>query len=202
VDTRKLLLGDWNAVVRDPLDVLRIAYVAAAVVYVVWSGESIVNLAISAAAVVGVRFVELPHLYELGFIGAMTLTGWGDALGLYDRFSDYDRVVHVLVPFVIAPIVYILLARADVLPDLRERGERHHMVGIFVVTLAFGAAIGAVWEVLEWISDHALGSSLQRGETDTIGDLIADTCGAIAGGALLCVWRIYGWESQRRRPAQ
>jgi hypothetical protein len=198
--TRELLVGDWHPVVRDPLDVLRGAFLIAAIVYVVWSGQSVINLAISTAAVVAVRFVELPRLYELGFILALALTGWGDALGLYDRFRHYDRLVHVLVPFVVAPIVYILLARADVLPDLRASGERHHRIGIFVVTLAFGAAIGALWEVLEWCSDHTFGSSLQRGEADTIGDLIADTVGALIGAALLVVWSVRGWESQRRRP--
>jgi hypothetical protein len=200
VQTRELLLGDWNAVVRDPLDVLRIAFVAGAVVYVATSGSSLVNLAFSAAAVVAVRFVELPRPYELGFIAAMTLTGFGDALGLYDRFGFYDNIVHFLVPFAIAPIVYILLARADVLTDLRDTRERHHRVGVFVVTFALGAAIGALWEVFEWCSDHALGSHLQHGQTDTIGDLVSDTLGALLGGLLLVLWSIHGWESQRRRP--
>jgi hypothetical protein len=197
---RELLLGDWNAVVRDPIDVLRGLFVAGALVYIAIDRASVVNLVVSSLAVVGVRFVNLPHLYDLGFLVAMGLTGWGDALGLYERFSNYDSLVHFLVPFVIAPIVYILLARADVLPDLRDTRDRHHRVGVFVVTLAFGAAIGAVWEVFEWCSDHTLGSHLQRGQTDTIGDLVADTCGALVGGVLLVVWSTYGWESQRRRP--
>ncbi|HEY7691147.1 MAG TPA: DUF2238 domain-containing protein [Gaiellaceae bacterium] len=200
MDARRAVLGDWHPFLRDPLDVLRLAFVGAAVVYVVWDRASVVNLAVSSAAVVAVRFVDLPRLYDLGFVLAMALTGWGDALGLYDRFGDYDRVVHFLVPLVIAPVVYILLARAYVLPDLRDAGERRHHLGVFVVTLAFGAAIGALWEVFEWCSDHLLGSHLQHGQTDTIGDLVADTCGALVGGVLLVAWSIYGWGSERRRP--
>jgi uncharacterized membrane protein YjdF len=200
VNTEKLLLGDWSSFVRDPIDVLRWLFVAAAVVYIAVDGSSVVNLVVSSIAVIGVRFVNMPRPYELAFIVAMALTGWGDALGLYDRYTNYDSVVHFLVPFAIAPIVYILLARGDALPDLRNTRERHHRVGVFVVTLAFGAAIGAIWEVFEWCSDQLLGSHLQRGQTDTIGDLVADTCGALVGGALLVVWSIYGWESQRRRP--
>jgi uncharacterized membrane protein YjdF len=180
------------------LDVLRIAFVVAAVAYIASGAGSVVNLAFSSAAVIGVRFVALPTPYELAFIGAMTLTGWGDALGFYDRFANYDTVVHFLVPCAIAPIVYILLARGDVLPDLRERGERHHLVGIFVVTLALGLAIGALWEIFEWSSDHALGSSLVKGEGDTVGDLVADGSGALVGGLLLVVWRVYGWGTERR----
>ncbi len=202
VEIRTLLLGDWHPVVRDPLDLMRVAFVAGAAVYVAASGSSVINLIVSSAAVVGVRFVALPRPYELGFILAMALTGWGDALGLYDRFTHYDRLVHFLVPFELAPVIYILLARMDVLPDLRDTRERRHRLGVFVVTLALGAAVGALWEVFEWCSDHTLGSHLQHGQTDTIGDLVADTTGALVGGALLVVWSIYGWESQRRRPAR
>jgi hypothetical protein len=202
VDRRELLIGDWHPVVRDPLDLMRAAYVLAAAAYVAAGGGSVVNLAFSSAAVAGVRFVSLPRPYDLAFVIAMILTGWGDALGLYARFAHYDNVVHFLVPCAVAPIVYILLARADVLPDLRQTGERHHHVGIFVVTLALGLAIGAVWEIFEWSSDHAVGSSLVHGAGDTAGDLVADGCGALVGGALLVAWSVYGWGTERRTPGE
>jgi len=193
VDPRRFLLG---------LDALRVAFVLAAIGYVAAGAGSEINLAFSSAAVVAVRFVALPQPYELAFIVSMALTGWGDALGLYNRFSHYDNVVHFLVPCAIAPIVYILLARGDVLPDLRQRGERHHFVGIFVVTLSLGLAIGALWEIFEWSSDHTLGSSLVHGESDTVVDLVADGCGALVGGLLLVAWRVYGWGTERRIPAR
>jgi hypothetical protein len=44
-------------------------------------------LAVAAAAVVGVRFLDLPRPFDLAFILAMALTGWGEALRLYDRFG-------------------------------------------------------------------------------------------------------------------
>ena len=183
------------------LDIVRAAFVLAAIGYVAAGAGSVINLAFSSAAVVAVRFVALPPPYELGFIGGMTLTGWGDALGLYHRFAHYDTAVHFLVPSAIAPIVYILLARGDVLPDLGERGERHHLVGIFVVTLALGLAIGALWEIFEFSSDHVFGSHLVHGESDTATDLVADGCGALVGGALLVAWRLYGWGTERRTAA-
>jgi uncharacterized membrane protein YjdF len=198
----RLLLGDWGRVIRDPIDLLRLAYVVAAVVFAIVVGEGIINLAASSIAVVGARFVNLPRPYDLAFIGAMTLTGWGEALGLYDRFTHYDSVVHFLVPFAIAPIVYILLARAEVVPHLRDTSERRHHLGVFVVTLALGLAIGALWEIFEWTSDHVAGSSLVQGETDTVSDLLADACGAAAGGVLLLLWSIFSWGSERRLPAR
>jgi uncharacterized membrane protein YjdF len=102
----------------------------------------------------------------------------------------------------VAPVVYIALARLEVVPDPVDRGERHHLVGVFVVTLALGLAIGAVWEIFEWSSDHVAGSNLSHGQSDTIGDLIADGSGALIGGALLVVWTVYGWGSVRRIPGE
>lgn len=75
-------------------------------------------------------------------------------------------------------------------------------MGIFVVTLALGLAIGAIWEVIEWSSDRFLGSQLSLSNDDTVGDLIADGSGALLGAALLVAWTVYGWGSVRRIPGE
>jgi uncharacterized membrane protein YjdF len=201
VDSRVVLLGDWSRLVRDPLDLLRIGFAVAAVVYGVFGFGGAVNLGVAAVAVIAVRFLNLPQPYDLAFIACMWLTGWGEALRLYDKFVHYDVVVHFLVPLLGAPIVYIALSRLDVLSEPREHEERHHYVGLFLVTLAFGLALGAAWEIAEWSSDHLFGSKLQTGESDTIGDLVADACGAAFGGALLVTWAAFGWGTVRRIPA-
>jgi hypothetical protein len=180
---RTLILGDWHPVVRDPLDLLRGAFVAGAIAFALLGRGGAVNLAVVTAAVLAVRPLNLPRPYDLSFIVAMALVGWGEALRLYDRFAYYDVVVHVLVPLLGAPCVYIALARLDVLSDPRDHDNRHQYFGLFVVTLALGLALGAVWEILEWISDHVFGSQLQLGQNDTIGDLVADGTGALAGEA-------------------
>ena len=202
MDARTLLLGDWHGPIRDPLGLLRVAYIAG--VPLVWwlRGDFPLNLTVSALAVTAVRFLLLPRAYDLAFVVGFGLTGWGDALGLYERISWYDLVVHTLASFLFAPVLYILLARADVLPDLRQVATPHHFVGIFVVTLALGLAAGAVWEMAEYTSDRFLGSNLAKSEQDTATDLMVDGAGAAAGGALLVVWAVYGWGSVRRIPGE
>jgi hypothetical protein len=201
VTSRTLVYGEWNPVVRDPLDLLRGAFVFGALVLAVIGHSGAVPLAVAGAAVVAVRFLDLPRIFDLAFILAMTLAGWGEALRLYDRFGYYDVVVHFLVPLFGAPCVYIALARLDTLPDPADAtGSRRHLAGIFVVTLALGLAIGAVWEVLEWTSDEVFGSNLSLGEQDTIGDLVADSAGALCGGLLLLGWTVFGWGTVRRLP--
>ena len=71
---------------------------------------------------------------------------------------------------------------------------------MFVVTVALGLAVGAVWEMAEFTSDHFLGADLAKSERDTATDLMVDGLGAVGGGALLVVWARYGWGSVRRVP--
>jgi len=75
----------------------------------------------------------------------------------------------------------------------------------FMVALmlqAGGEALGGVWEIWEWVSDHSFGSSLQLGLDDTVGDLVADTLGSLCGALLLVCWARYGWGSVRRVPGE
>ena len=132
----------------------------------------------------------------------MILTGWGEALGLYDAWKPYDNVVHFIVPMLCSQVAYIALARIEVLPDMREDFSPHHYAGIFAITLALGVAIGGIWEIFEWTSDNLFGSKLQTSNDDTVGDLIADTLGAATGAALLVAWTRFGWGSVRRIPGE
>jgi hypothetical protein len=50
--------------------------------------------------------------------------------------------------------------------------------------------------------DHAFGAHLEIGYGDTIGDLVDDAAGALAGGLLIVVWDTYGWGTRRRVPAR
>jgi len=201
--TRTLVMGDWGRVVRDPIDLLRLSLGVGAVVSAV-AGETTGAgyLAVSFLAVLGARLGDLPRVLDLAFVVAMSITGWGEASGAYDAYGWFDRVVHVLVPLLGAPVVYVILARLDVVPDPRDDTSARHHWGIFLITLAVGLAIGAVWEVLEWTSDGTLGSNLSENNDDTVGDLIADASGALAGAGLLVLWTVRGWGSVRRIPGE
>jgi hypothetical protein len=202
MDTRRMVMGDWNRVVRDPIDLVRATLVVGTAGYALTGTAGAGVLAAGAAVVVAARFANLPRVYDLSFVAAMALAAWGEVLGLYDRWGWFDVVVHFSVPFLGAPVLYIALARLEVVPDPREDTTHHHHLGIFVVTLALGLAIGALWEVLEWSSDEALGSSLSLTKQDVIGDLVADAAGATLGAVLLVVWTVRGWGSVRRIPGE
>jgi hypothetical protein len=128
----------------------------------------------------------------------LTLQGLGEALGWYDQWTWFDRVVHVVLPMLAAPVFYLGLARLEVLPDPRDDTGTRHYVGMGLVTFCLGAAIGALWEIVEWTSDRFLGTDLSEGNEDTVGDLVADTVGSLLGALLLVAWAVWGWGSVRR----
>jgi hypothetical protein len=196
-------MGDWHPWLRDPIDVLRLSLVVGAVAFLL-AGEAGGAVVLGGAAALAwlVRLVNLPRAYDFAFMVAVILQAWGEALGAYDAFPWFDNVAHFTLPFFLAPTVYVALARADVVPDPKDGTEPRHYAGIFVVAFALGVALGGLWEIWEWVSDHALGSNLQLGLDDTIGDLVADTAGALCGAALLVCWARYGWGSVRRIPGE
>ncbi len=199
MDTRRLVLGDWTPLIRDGIDVLRLVILGGAAAYALAgrSGAASVLLVLGAVTLLA-RAVDLPRVYDLSLTAGMALQGFGEALGLYDRFVRFDDLVHVTLPMLTAPVVYIALARLDVVPDPRDETHLRHYVGIAVVTAALGIAIGALWEVYEWRSDAWLGTQLSEGNDDTNGDLVRDTLGSLIGAALLVAWARFGWGSVRR----
>jgi hypothetical protein len=201
MDTRKLVFGDWNPVLRDGIDVLRLAILAGAVGFALAGdlGGAAVLASLGAITLLA-RLVNLPRVYDLCLTAAMALQGFGEAFGLYDEFVRFDDVVHVTLPLLTAPVVYIGLARLEVVPDPRDETHMPHYAGIFVVTTALGIAIGALWEIAEWTSDAWFGTNLSLGNDDTVGDLVRDTFGALLGAALLVGWARFGWGSVRRIP--
>jgi hypothetical protein len=200
---RRVVLGDWNRVVRDPLDVLRIAFVVLLVVFAVRGDvKGTFNLAIACALVLLARAILLPRVYDLALVVAMAFTMVGEAFGVYDALPWYDRLVHVVVPLLTSQVMYVALARLEVLPDLRDETGRRALWGMFIVTAALGIAVGGVWEVFEWSSDGIFGSNLSEGNTDTVGDLIADTAGSLLGAGLLVLYAARGWGSVKRIPGE
>jgi hypothetical protein len=95
VDGRTLLLGDWTPVVRDGIDVLRLAIFAGAAGYAAsgqW-GSAALLVALGSITLVA-RLVNLPRLYDLSLTLGMALQGFGETLGLYDEFVRFDDLVH------------------------------------------------------------------------------------------------------------
>jgi hypothetical protein len=195
---QKLLLGDWSRVVRDPLDVYRIVFIAGTIVWGLSGGPVTVLVAASAVLVLA-RIVSLPRFYDFSLIVVMVLIAWGEVLGVYDSWRFYDNVVHFTVPLLVTGMIYLLLVRLGVLPELGALTQVHQKFGFFLTAVALGMAMGAGWEIVEWSLDEWAGGNLVGSATDTATDLIWDTMGATGSATILVLWSL-GGHSLTRRP--
>ncbi|HET6548967.1 MAG TPA: hypothetical protein VFG79_10945 [Solirubrobacter sp.] len=200
---QRVLLGDWGRVIRDPIDVMRLAFGVGAVVSAALGDlEDTARLGLTFLAVLGARGLSLPRLFDLAFVIGMALQAFGNSFSLFTSFRYYDVVVHFVLPLACAPCLYILLARWEVVPDLGDETERHHYLGVLLITFALGFSLGALYEIYEWAADHWLGGQLRVGYDDTIADLVDDALASIAGGFFLVLWAERGWGTTRRMPGE
>lgn len=114
----------------------------------------------------------------LGAAGLLNAAGY--AFGLWDRPFWFDEVVHAYTMFAITLVLALRLY------DVTLTGAREHGLLLVLTIAAIGVGIGGLWEVAEWAYDQwmAEGDAI-LGKWDTMVDLIADTAGTLAAGALL-----------------
>ena len=195
---QKVILGDWTRVIRDPLDVARIAFIIATIVWALL-GHAMTGLIAASAVIILARVISLPRFYDASVILVMFLLAWGSALSIYGSWGFYDNLVHFITPLLTTGMFYLLLVRLEVLPDFRDLKQLHHRIGFFLTVLALGMAIGAGWEVIEWTLDQFSDVGRVANADDTATDLISDTLGSAGSALILVLWSL-GNHSMKRRP--
>lgn len=170
-----------------------------------WVGQALLAIAIvvvairgqwtAAASLAGFLFVaflfvkfedklHLPTLFDLLFVIAALINAGGWAWDLYNKPGLYDEIAHFYTMFAIT------LAFGFIFYSELMEGFSSHRV-IFVLTIAsLGIALGALWEVAEWLADFVTPKQIVSGLTDTITDIILDSGGALLA-ALLNVWGLH-----------
>ena len=196
----RLAPGDWGPTVRDPIDVLRISLlIGAFAMSVTGDFRAALRMAGTFLVVLAARALEPPRLIDLGFTLGMALQGWGNALDLFHAWGEYNKVVHFVLPFGTAGLLYVALARLDVVSDLESRCHPRQQAGIVLATFTLGFTAGGLYEIWEWAIHHGLGSQIMVGYTDTITDMIDNGLGSLASGWVLMAWAQRGLGPRRRR---
>lgn len=198
----RLLLGDWTPWIRDPIDVLRLSFLVGAVATLaVGPREQTLRLVLTFLFVLVPRLVNAPRPFDLVFTLGMAFQAWGNVFGAFDSLTGYDKVVHFVLPFATSMVLYLVLVRLRLVPDLAHESRIHTRAAMVLVTFALGVTVGAGYEVYEYVANHVLGAHLYVSYGDTIGDLFDDALGALAGGGLIAFWAAHGWATNRRVPA-
>nr|WP_298985956.1 hypothetical protein [uncultured Micrococcus sp.] len=133
--------------------------------------------------------------------------GWFSVVGIYHQVPTLDIVVHAAASAVVAGLVGVSLrawlrhragstggmgagaepGRTAGIPGRTDAAGVVRAVGPLVAVLALASltvTLGVVWEIAEWWAHHAVSEEIGVGYDDTLGDLLADSLGALVGSAL------------------
>ena len=195
---RRVLFGDWHPYLRDPLDLLRLSFAAAAVVFfLAGSLEYAVRMAITFVALVAAQRLRMPRLFDLLFIIGMGLQAWGNAAGLFDDIDWWDNLVHLVLPASSVPVLYVLNWRLGLLPEMAAARRPRQRLGLVVFAMLNGLSAAALYEIYEYVAVNWLDGPQEIGYSDTIFDLTLGVGGAFGGGLLLLLWSAERWPTGR-----
>ncbi len=124
--------------------------------------------------------VALP--WELNFLIVLSLylPVSGNVLGWYHLFYPfYDKIAHLVSSITLAVLGFV----AAVIMDRYTEIKMNRPLIVFFVII-FTMALGAFWEITEFLSDNLFGTQLQVCLGDTMYDLIFDFVGGIIIGLL------------------
>jgi len=174
------------------------ALLAGAILLVVVQGKWVQAATLGGFLVVSLLFVrrerQLPTLFDLIFVCAALINAAGWTWDLFDQPGLYDEVAHFFTMFAITLALGYLLYN-----ELME-GFYDHRVMLVVAIASMGIAIGALWEVAEWLADFVTPHQVVAGLSDTVTDLILDSAGALLA-AVLNLWGLNERAQRTRRTA-
>jgi hypothetical protein len=158
------------------------ALLVIAIAVVLIKGQWLPAAALAGFLVISYLFVaferKLPTLFDLIFVIAALINAGGWAWDLYNQPGPYDEIAHFYTIFAITLAAGFLLY-----DELMESFNTHRV--LFVISVAsLGIALGALWEVVEWLADFVTPKEIISGLFDTITDIILDSGGAIVAALL------------------
>ncbi len=127
--------------------------------------------------------LALPPEINFLIVLALFLHVGGGALGLY-RIQGWDYITHFLSSGVIAILGFMAVVILDQYSTSIEMNR--WMVGFFVVV--FAIAMGALWEMGEYICDFIFRTSEQAGLDDSMVDLMIDSLAGLIVGVIGAIY--------------
>lgn len=119
--------------------------------------------------------IALPWFFDIIIIIPIFLDVFGIATHLYEKIWFYDLITHYLATAMISIISFTLVYTLYYLEIIRVRVR-----WLVFLTIMFCLAIGALWEIFEFIVDFSVGKQIMQDSLqDTMTDLILDFLGGI-----------------------
>lgn len=143
-----------------------------------------VAFVVSFAPLVPARRAGVPRLAELAWVLGVALTGISTALNVYDHVTHWGKFVHAADAFLFVALVSVLLLGYRDRLRLELPDELAGALAIFG-----GIAFGVGWEIVEFTIDWVFDTDLQKSNTDTMTDFLANDVATVV--AALLVVRLY-----------
>jgi hypothetical protein len=129
------------------------------------------------------RFIGMRPWADIAVSGTVLVAAWSNVVDLYTRIWWWDIAVHIVCAGALAVVTYLFLAHRGTVAPPDAPGFT--AAGSVVLTTAFGLALGALWEMIEWFGHAFLTTDIYVTLGDTIGDMAAGGVGALCAGLLL-----------------
>ena len=165
---------------RAAADAVRAALVCAApALLIAGDGAVAAKFVLVLPATFAARLLGVHPGLDLAFALALAGEAVGSALAAHELIGWDDRASHLVLPLLCGLVVYAALRRAPA-----PRGP----VGVGALTGFAVVVVAALWELVEWGADAALGTNFSMGREDTVGDLSADAVAAVGAGTAALLW--------------
>jgi hypothetical protein len=194
------LLPEWHPWFRDWSDVIRLSFLLAVAPLLVFDRPEALRLFLTFLVSLLPRLTATPAAFDLGFNLAFSLQAWGNVTQVFELWLPYHDIVHFSLTGATAALVYFVLQRMRLLPDLAEEQSIHQQLGICVVIVAMGTTINAIYEEYEYFAINFLHMQLTEYYQHDINDLFFGFAGSLLTGLLLVLWSRRSWPT--RRPAR
>lgn len=165
-------------------DIIRVIGVLSIVVAVIWFSPTDAGiLAFALPGLLAPRFVGARASLDIVYGSTLLFAAWSNVLGLYTAIAGWDLLMHVVATGVIAAMMYLLLARWEVVSSPADAGFRARTP--VVIVPALGLAVSAVWEMVEWLGYTFISDEIFVAYDDTIGDMAVGGLGALIAGVIV-----------------
>lgn len=137
-----------------------------------WAAGSLAGFLVASLAFMKLEH-QLPRLFDMLFVIAALINAGGWAWDLFNKPGPYDEIAHTYTLFALTLAIGFLLF------DRLFTSFYDHRILFIVIIACLGIAIGAWWEVAEWVADFFTPKQIVSGLDDTITDIMLDSVGAI-----------------------
>lgn len=191
------LLPEWGRWIRDWSDLLRLSFLVGAIPLIWLDPPEALRLFLTFVVALIPRLMAAPAPFDLGFNFAMSLQAWGNVSNAFNIWLPYHDIVHFVLTGASGALVYFVLLRLRLMPDLSRESGIHQQLGVLLIGMALGTTVNAIYEEYEWFAINVLGSSITEYYQHDVNDLFFGSLGSLTIGLFLAYWARRRWPTRR-----